>query len=88
MSEFLNNRNIRIFAPLPMPKSSLLRRTEVQWLRDSLPDVSVMMTASSVGIVFSISRPLVMTGSRPQATMSGRTNSVTSLNSQGRAINV
>jgi hypothetical protein len=68
MSLFLNNINVRIFAPRPMPKSSLLRGTEAQWLRHSLPHVSVMMTASSVGIVFSIGRPLVVSGSRPPHT--------------------
>ena len=88
MIEPLANINRPPFARFRKPKLSLLRSTATQALREALPNVSVMMTASSVEIAFSFGRPLVVTSSRPQDTMVTEEDSVKSLNPQGRAVNV
>ena len=86
--EFIANKNRPLFARFWKPKPSLLRRAENQSSRQGLANGIVMMTVSSVEVVFSFAHSLVVTSIRPQATMSLEQNSVTSLNSQGRAVNV
>ena len=88
MMEFIANRSRPPFARFWKPKPSLLRRTETQALRHDLPNVSVMTTASFVEVGFSFRHPLVVTSRRPQAKMSPEQDSMTSLNPQGRAVNV
>ena len=88
MIESIDNMACPSFARFPKPKPSLLRRTRTQSLREGLANLSVMMTASSAEIVSSFGCPLVVTISGPQATISPRQNSLTSLNSQGRAVTI
>jgi len=88
MIEPITKENRPPFAHFRKPNPSLLRQTQAQSLREALPNVSVMTTASSVGIAFSSGRPLVVTSSRPQATMGNRQDSMMSLNPQGRAVTI
>ena len=88
MIESIANINPQLFARFPKPKPSLLRRVENQSSRQGLVNGIVMMTVSSVEVVFSFDHPLVVTSSRPQATMGFEQSSVTSLNSQGRVVNI
>ena len=88
MIESIANINPQLFARFLKPKPSLLRRAENQPSRQGLVNGIVMMTVSSVEVVFSFDHPLVVTSSRPQATMGREENSVTSLNSQGRVVNI
>ena len=88
MIESITNINRSLFARFWKPKPSLLRRTAAQASRHDLPNLSLMLTASSVEIAFSSGRPLVVTRRRPQATMSLKQDSMKSLNPQGRAVNV
>ena len=88
MIESITNINRPPFAHFRKPKPSLLRRTATQASRHDLPNLSLMLTASSVEIGFSFDRPLVVTSSRPQATMSLKQDSMKSLNPQGRAVTI
>ena len=88
MIESITKENRPPFAHFRKPKLSLLRRTATQASRHDLPNLSLMLTASSVEIAFSFGRPLVVTSSRPQASMGTQQDSVTSLNPQGRAVTI
>jgi len=88
MTWFFDNGNGSTFAGFPWPKSSLLRHTVPQlFLRDSTIRVT-QTTSRTQGTGFLFTCPLVVTSGSTQATMAARRNSMTSLNSQGRVVNV
>ncbi|MEZ6125263.1 MAG: hypothetical protein R3C49_19110 [Planctomycetaceae bacterium] len=70
------NKNDPPFGRFRKPKPSPLRRIETQSSRRGLPNLSVMLTASSIEAGFLFGNPLVVTTSRPQATMDLKQDSV------------
>ena len=84
MRSFFHNLSGSHFARFTAPKSTPLRCTELQSSRRDITNRTARLTVSSAGIAFLIYSPLVVTISRPQVKISGKQNSVTSLNSQGR----
>jgi hypothetical protein len=86
MTSFFHTKNRSFFVRFSVPNSSPLRRTVLQSSRRDITNRTARLTVSSAGIAFLIYQPLVVTISRPQATMSNTENSVTSLNSQGRDV--
>lgn len=76
MIESITSENRLLFAHFRKPKPSLLCGSATQSSRHDLPNLSVMLIASSVEIAFSFRHPLVVTSSGPQATISPRQDSM------------
>jgi hypothetical protein len=88
MTSFFHTENRSFFVRFSVPNSSPLRCTVLQSPRR---DITIRVTQTTSGIrgtAFPCNSPSVVTTSRPQATMSNTENSVMSLNSQGRVVNV
>jgi hypothetical protein len=88
MTSFFHTENRSFFACFSVPNSSPLRRTVLQSSRRDITIRVTQTTSVTGGTASPCNFPLVVTTSGPQATMSNRQNSVTSLNSQGRVVNV
>jgi hypothetical protein len=88
MTSSFHNMNGSLFACFRWPKSSLLRDMKCESSEGGIRIVAMHSTAGIGTAVILCDRPSVVTTTRPQATIGLRKNSVTSLNSQGRASEV
>jgi hypothetical protein len=86
MTTFFHNVSGSYFARFAGPKSSPLRDAMFKSPRGNIT-IRVTHVTSTIGATEILNHhPLVVTTSRPQANMRTAQNSVTSLNSQGRAV--